>query len=178
MAICSPSLLHSAGSQAPGKGIHLQPCNRKSKSEQVLYKTPPSTCTFVNKPIQGSALTRVVIPKGCFCWCKDTTCTASIVYYTCTYSPYLLASFPGLPRFFCSSISVSVHYCQRKPKNRKNGVGLGTRLVLALFPGLPCFFCSSVSVDNNTRIRKQKNRKNGVGLGTRLFIYYTDNNNR
>ena len=24
--------------------------------------------------------------------------------------------------------SVSVYYCQRKPKNRKNGVGLGTRL--------------------------------------------------
>ena len=70
-----------------------------------------------------------------------------------------LASFPGLPRFFCSSVSVdnntrmrkggekrgraaknaevfhvfrrpstSVYYCQRKPKNRKNGVGLGTRL--------------------------------------------------
>ena len=25
-------------------------------------------------------------------------------------------------------ISASVYYCQRKPKNRKNGVGLGTRL--------------------------------------------------
>ena len=24
--------------------------------------------------------------------------------------------------------SASVYYCQRKPKNRKNGVGLGTRL--------------------------------------------------
>ena len=53
-----------------------------------------------------------------------------------------LASFPGLPVFFCSSVSVenntqmwkggpsaSVYYCQRKPKNRKNGVGLGTRLI-------------------------------------------------
>ena len=61
---------------------------------------------------------------------------------TCTLG---IASFPGLPRFFCSSVSVdnntrmrkgvfrrpsaSVYYCQRKPKNRKNGVGLGTRLL-------------------------------------------------
>ena len=58
-----------------------------------------------------------------------------------------LASFPGLPRFFCSSVSVdnntrmrfrrpsvSVYYCQRKPKNRKNRVGLGTRLFWSLIP--------------------------------------------
>ena len=62
-----------------------------------------------------------------------------------------LASFPGLhvPRFFCSSVSVdnntrmrkggekrpsaSMYYCQRKPKNRKNGVGLGTRLITSSF---------------------------------------------
>ena len=30
-------------------------------------------------------------------------------------------------RIFCHP-STSVYYCQRKPKNRKNGVGLGTRL--------------------------------------------------
>ena len=57
-------------------------------------------------------------------------------------STYLLvlASFPGLPRFFCSSVCVDdntqmrksafVYHCQRKPKNRKNGVGLGMRLYL------------------------------------------------
>ena len=54
-----------------------------------------------------------------------------------------IALFPGLPRssvsvdnntrirkglFFAARPSASVYYCQRKPKNRKNGVGLGTRL--------------------------------------------------
>ena len=41
----------------------------------------------------------------------------------------------SLPHFFCSWVCVEGcgrqhhHYCQRKQKNRKNGVGLGTRLV-------------------------------------------------
>ena len=46
-----------------------------------------------------------------------------------------VASFPGLPHLFCSSVSVDNNtrmqkggdYCQQKPKN-KNRVGLGTRL--------------------------------------------------
>ena len=36
----------------------------------------------------------------------------------------------GGPTVHRPIIHGSVHYCQRKPKNRKNGVGLGTRLCM------------------------------------------------
>ena len=63
------------------------------------------------------------------------------VCYVATYKCSLdvrLASFPGLPRFSVLRFPLTiihgygraaVYYCQRKPKNRKNGVGLGTRLM-------------------------------------------------
>ena len=51
----------------------------------------------------------------------------------------LLASFPGLPRFFCSSVSVDNNTRMRKGgeyhcqwKQEKNGVGLGTRLRISI----------------------------------------------
>jgi len=44
----------------------------------------------------------------------------------CT-SALMLASFPGLPRFFCSS--VFVQYNTRKRKSAKNGEGLGTPIM-------------------------------------------------
>ena len=69
------------------------------------------------------------------------TVTAILLIVICIHRTLHLASFPGLPRFFCSSVSVDNNtrmrkggekrpsaYCQQKPKNRKNGVGLGTRL--------------------------------------------------
>ena len=67
---------------------------------------------------------------------------ASLLYSKCLQVYKQRVDFSLVPRptpFFCSSVSVdnntrihrpsaSVYYCQRKPKNRKNGVGLGTRL--------------------------------------------------
>ena len=50
-----------------------------------------------------------------------------------------VASFPGLPRFFCSSVSVDNNTRMRKgfrvllsteTEEQKNGVGLGTRLLI------------------------------------------------
>ena len=69
-----------------------------------------------------------------------TTCVHTQNCMCIMQSGWNVASFPGLPRFFCSSVSVdnntrmrkggekrgvfrrpsaSVYYCQRKPKNRK-----------------------------------------------------------
>ena len=65
----------------------------------------------------------------------------------------LLTSFPGLSRFFCSSVSVDNNTRMRKG-------------------GLPLFsppFCIRVLIINCQR--KPKNRKNGVGLGMRLHYY-------
>ena len=50
-----------------------------------------------------------------------------------------VVSFPGLPGFFfCSSVCVDgcAYYRQRKLKNRKNRVGLGTRLMVLHGPGV------------------------------------------
>ena len=78
-------------------------------------------------------------------YCGGRGLLPQLCRFLLTYSTNFLASFPGLPRFFCSSVcvdnntrmlfrrpSASVYYCQRKPKNRKNGVGLGTRLPISV----------------------------------------------
>ena len=92
--------------------------------------------------------------EGLYCTCKrpypdseDEVSKETRGYFSEQWRTSIkqVASFPGLPRFFCSSVSVdnntrmrkggvfrcpsaSVYYCQRKPKNRINGVGLETRL--------------------------------------------------
>ena len=50
--------------------------------------------------------------------------------------------------------SASVYYCQRKPKNRKNGVGLGTRLTNNSIHALNCMITYYYN-DNNKSNQSQ-----------------------
>ena len=78
---------------------------------------------------------KLLVSSGGVCICGFIPFPHGEVVHVSTYCGslwYTLASFPGLPRFFCSSVSVdnntpmgvegrpsaSVYYCQRKPKNR------------------------------------------------------------
>ena len=83
------------------------------------------------------------------------------VCYVATYKCSLdvrLASFPGLPRFSVLRFPLTiihgygraaVYYCQRKPKNRKNGVGLGTRLMYGSIFGMQCqLYMQRIRVNN------------------------------
>ena len=59
-----------------------------------------------------------------------TTINGVLYVYSLVPRPTPFFLFFGLNDTRLSTFFAAVYYCQRKPKNRKNGVGLGTRLYM------------------------------------------------
>ena len=93
----------------------------------LIHTKPKPRCSLLAKDevaVMGSSL----VPK-----CSNGECLVSTPLFMHTQA-FLLALFPGLPRFFCSSVCVDnntrirVLLSMQTEEQKKNGLGLGTRL--------------------------------------------------